>query len=67
LGTPTWVKTFKFAVLMSLYSTSLIWLVGLTKDRIAFWAGQVIGVLMSFHHHSRLPCPTDALQPFGWF
>jgi hypothetical protein len=47
LGTPTWVKTFKFAVSMSLYSASLIWLVGLTKDRIEFWAGQVIGVLMS--------------------
>jgi hypothetical protein len=47
LGTPTWVKTFKFAVSMLLYSASLIWLVGLTKDRIAFWAGQIIGILMS--------------------
>jgi uncharacterized membrane protein len=47
LGTPTWVKTFKFAVSMLLYGGSLIWLVGLTKDRIAFWAGQLIGVLMS--------------------
>jgi hypothetical protein len=47
LGTPMWVKTFKFAVSMLLYSASLIWLVGLAKDRIAFWAGQVIGVLMS--------------------
>jgi hypothetical protein len=47
LGTPTWVKTFKFAVSMLLYSASLIWLVGMTKDWVASAAGQIIGVLMS--------------------
>lgn len=47
LDTPTWVKTFKFAVSMLLYSASLLWLVQLAKDRIATIAGQMIGVLMS--------------------
>jgi hypothetical protein len=48
LGTPTWVKTFKFAVSMLLYGSSLLWLVGLTKSRIVLVAGQLIGFLMSF-------------------
>ena len=51
LGTPTWIKTFKFAVSSAIYGLTLIWAVTLTEGRarrIASIAGNVVGWMLTF-------------------
>ena len=50
LGTPTWIKTFKFAVSSAIYGLTLLWAVTLTEGRarrIASIAGNVVGWMLT--------------------
>jgi hypothetical protein len=48
LGTPTWVKTFKFSVSTLFYSLGLLWILALAKQPNATRLGGMIGWILSF-------------------
>ena len=51
LGTPTWIKSFKFAVSSAIYGLTLLWVVTLTEGRarrIAGIAANVVGWMLTF-------------------
>ena len=51
LGTPAWVKTFKFSVSTALYSAGLLWAITLTTGRtkrVASISGGLVGWILSF-------------------
>ena len=45
LGTPTWIKTFKFSVSTALYGATLLWAITLTQGRARLIAGRAATVL----------------------